>query len=202
MTMPNKGTCLTVYFFHTDYGNQFPALHDIKTLLLKINPLIVYLRYGLRPGVQSVEPPWGGVPWGLPNCHVCISICGGWCHHLSLQQRLGHERAHRTCWLCPACRKSGLCICKHFLSPCVCTIDSFEQLLISAHLSPSSHWLKLWTRSNICLMVESQERWSRETAPSSLDRVGSVEQRNLLMQWITLWLTCCSILPGIVLLFT
>lgn len=80
------------------------------------------LRYWFWPGDQSPEPAGGGVPWGVSNCHLHLSVCWGWCHHLSLQQRSGHERAHRARRLCPACGKSGLCFCKclSFLSLFLC----------------------------------------------------------------------------------
>lgn len=58
-------------------------------------------------------------------------------------------------------------------------------LFVLPHCSSSSRWSTLWTKSNKCHTVGNLDRWSRETAPLSLDRVGSVGQRSPLMPWIT-----------------
>lgn len=70
---------------------------------------------------------------------------------------------------------------------CPVYLNNFSQTKpFVLHLSCCSRWSKLWTKLNICLMVESRGHWSKETAPSSLDRAGSAWQRNPSMLWITL----------------
>lgn len=70
--------------------------------------LLFNLRYGVWPGNQSAEPAAGRVSRGVLYRHCHLSVWWGWRHHISVQQRPGHEGAHRSRWLCAACWKPGL----------------------------------------------------------------------------------------------
>lgn len=162
----------------------------------EVNVPIVNLRYWLRPGDQGPEPAWGGVSWGVSHRLLHLSVSGGRRCHIALQQRSSHEGAHRARRLCPAGGKPSLFSFAFSFRKSFCSV--FGRQMYERLFSPSSRWWTLWTRSNRCLMQGGQGQWSGETARSSLDRAGSAGPRSPSMPWIILWLTYCSILPGIV----